>query len=247
MWHKLAWAGAALVLLVLSACSSVAEKPLAPLFELTDHSGRTWGSEQARGKVVALTFLYTHCFEACPVVIVKAQQALANLDAAISQDVVVAVITVDPERDTVEDLREYARPFSTNWLFLTGTPGQLKTTWDNYGIQVKKGEEIPTSHPGHVEYEVSHTIKVVLIDKEGRLAAKLWGDGWPPEELAQKLTLLSEGKTVSSDSSPWRSAMAFLQKCGPFYFADSFGAIAHAVFLLTIPVGLFGLYKVLTR
>ncbi len=248
MWRRAGIALAVLGLLAFSACSSSPARSVAPPFELTDQSGQPWRTEDARGRVTLLTFLYTYCPVACPLTIGKMQAAIESLPEAERQEIAVAIVTVDPERDTPERLREVTSYLPGNWLYLTGTPGQLKTTWDNYGIQVQKGEEISPAHAGHpASYEVTHTLEVIVVDREGRMAARLWGDAWQVPELAQKLDLTLQGRALKGAANPTRAALRFLQLCGPFYFAGTFGAVAHGLFLLTIPVGLFAVYRVIAR
>ncbi len=141
-----------------------------------------------------LTFLYSHCPDACPLLISKIQQAITEL-GSLADEVALVAVTVDPERDTVERLREYPSGLPFDWLYLTGEPEQVKVVWDNYGIYIEKQEEklttVGQSHTGHEGYEVIHTAMVVPIDRDGNMGAGLVGQDWQPGELTEKIRLLA--------------------------------------------------------
>lgn len=220
---------------------------------------------QLRGKVVVLTFLYIGCPVACPTLISKVQQAMTKLGSSAADEVALVAVTVDPARDTVKRLREYTSSLPVSWLYLTGEPGQLKITWDNYGIYVEPQQEKMTSagetmttenedmnmegkgHAGHEGYEVIHTVKVVLIDKEGFLRAELLTTEWQIAELKNKLERLLSGQEITADFHPWRAFVSFLYRCGPVSFSSFGGAVAHSVFMLSLPAVLFGVYRLLVR
>ncbi|MDP6099931.1 MAG: SCO family protein [Dehalococcoidia bacterium] len=204
--------------LLLTACSQEAAGPTAPLFELTNQHGQTTRLDKLEGRVVVLTFLYTHCPDTCPMYVSKLGQAMLALEDNALEKVAVVVVTVDPERDTVERLSDYAAYLPPGWQFLTGTPGQLRTMWENYDIFVQKQEQQtdPGSHQGHAEFLVIHTAKVVLIDGEGFLRSELTGD-WEVSELVDKISLLLSGGQVSGNGV--RGLVAgLLHRCGPFVF-----------------------------
>ena len=167
----------------------------APGFELTNQFGQMTSLSQLRGKVVILTFLYTNCPDTCPLYISNIQLAMTELGSS-ADEVALMAITVDPERDSVETLREYTSSLPFSWLYLTGEPEQLKAVWSEYGIYVEKLEEETTaghSHAGHEGYEVIHTTIVKLIDRDGDIGADLIGWNWQAGELIEKLRpLLTE-------------------------------------------------------
>jgi len=240
-----------ILLPLLSGCAPRSEGTPAPDFELINQSGEVTSLSQLRGRVVMLTFLYTSCPEACPALISKVQQALTRLGDAAADDVALVAITVDPERDTLDRLREYTDRLPADWLYLTGEPGQLKVAWDDYGIYVEQLEPemamAGADHAGHPGYEVVHSTKAILIDREGFLRSELTGD-WSVGELASQLGLLLSGQQISQGFQPWQSFVDFLVRCGPVTFASFGGVIAHAIFLLMFPIGItIALYKLRWR
>ena len=104
----------------------------APNFRLTDHFGNAATLDQYNeGKVVVLTFLYTYCPDICPIVAhhVKSVHETLGDDAG---DVSIVVVSVDPERDTVERAREYSEAWgmAANWAYLVGTEDELGPVWE---------------------------------------------------------------------------------------------------------------------
>jgi cytochrome oxidase Cu insertion factor (SCO1/SenC/PrrC family) len=98
-------------------------RPLAevPDFVLRERSGQPVTKADLLGKVWIVNFIFTQCVEECPL----ATSRMARLQEAFAAeaDVRLVSITVDPEHDTPEVLREYAESFdahSQRWLFLTG-------------------------------------------------------------------------------------------------------------------------------
>ena len=244
------------ILVLAPACAQGPKATTAPLFELTDQFGQPAGLAQLRGKVVVLTFLYTSCPDTCPLIISEIQQAVTQLETSGSGEVAMVAVTVDPNRDTVERLREYTSRLAPGWLFLTGEPGQLKTAWGNYRIYVEKprdgaalGEGTAghgNSPAGHQGYEVIHNAKAVLIDKEGFLRAELTGE-WGAKELEAKLRRLLAGEEITGDFRPWQSFVSFLYRCGPVSF-DSLGiAVGHFLLLLSVPTSLVAVGYLMTR
>src|SRR4051794_7218475 len=78
----------------------------APTFSLIDQNGKSFGSEQLKGKPYVAAFIFTHCAGACPMM----TQKMAKLQKAVPDpDVQLVSFTVDPERDTPEVLKTYAK------------------------------------------------------------------------------------------------------------------------------------------
>lgn len=211
------------------ACSPGPGKTSAAHFELVNQSGETVSLTQFQNKTVALTFLYTSCPDTCPLYVAKMNQAM-DLIPAIQNKVSVIVITVDPERDTVETLRTYTGRWPSNWLYLTGSMEKLKSVWDNYGIFVQKQEMESTGHIGHMSYGVTHTAKVVLIDARGNTVTELRGN-WEATELAQKMDAIAADQPVSGPSLG-QTVISFLFNCGSIAFQNLGQAVTHAVTLL---------------
>ena len=148
----------------------------APDFTLTDYRGQTVSLSDFRGKVVVLTFIYTECPDVCPVIARNLQTAYEQLPEGLRDDVALVAITVDPERDTPQALREFSERYglaeNPNWYALRGEPAALERVWQAYGIYPGTNSATPvhehregTPAAGGGE---GHTDAVFVIDPDGR-------------------------------------------------------------------------------
>jgi protein SCO1/2 len=162
----------------------------APEFTLTTQDGRRLSLQDLRGKVVAVTFIYTGCADTCPLLTAKLVQLQTRFGAEFGTKVFFVAVSVDPERDTPEVLKRYAqahRADLTGWAFLTGTAVEIRQVTRRYGIYSKK-----TPHG-----EVDHTFLTSLIDPGGTLRVQYLGVRFNPEELLRDLQSLVEEETRS--------------------------------------------------
>ena len=83
----------------------------APDFTLTSQDGATVSLHDFRGKVVAIAFIYTYCTDVCPMLTAHMASVQEKLGSAFGPKIAFVSITVDPERDTPEVLKEYAAEF----------------------------------------------------------------------------------------------------------------------------------------
>jgi protein SCO1 len=156
----------------------------APEFELPGSNGSAVKLGQYRGKVIALAFGFTHCPRICPVTLANLSRVFRKLGPAAS-DVQVVFVTVDPERDTPQRMREYLSFFDPTFVGATGTPQQLEAVRRDFGISASKA----TSKIKNLGYEVHHSSFVYLIDREGQLRL-LMPFGKSADDLAHDIALL---------------------------------------------------------
>jgi protein SCO1/2 len=156
----------------------------APDFELPGSTGAPVRLSQYRGKVVALAFGFTYCPRICPVTLANLSRAFETLGTAAGGAQVVFV-SVDPERDTPERMREFLDFFNPTFVGATGTPGQLEAVRREFGISAEKA----VSQNAKLGYEVHHSSFVYLIDRQGRLRL-LMPFGKTADDLAHDIGLL---------------------------------------------------------
>ena len=165
--------GFALLAALLGACEQPAT---GPRFELTDISGASFGKElslpdfdgknrslaEFRGKVVTVFFGYTHCPDVCPVTLAEMAQVMRELgpDAARVQ---VLFVTVDPERDSAEVLKQYVPAFDPAFLGLRGDADATARVAKEFKVFYQKQ---PLKDGG---YTVDHSAGTYIFDGEGRL------------------------------------------------------------------------------
>ena len=157
-----AWAAAAPAALK----AGVFEPPRqAPEFALRGSDGSELTLGRYRGKVVLLSFGFTHCAAVCPTTLATLAQARAALGAAASA-VQVVFVTVDPERDSPAQLKAYLAAFDPSFVGGAGQPERLAAMRKDYGVVARK---VPMSGG----YAVDHTSSIFLIDREGKLRAMM--------------------------------------------------------------------------
>ena len=160
----------------------------APEFTLTTQDNARLSLRDLRGRVVAVTFIYASCTDTCPLLTAKLAGLQATLGTNFGQKVIFVSVTVDPERDTPEVLKRYARAHGANpagWAFLTGTPSEIRAVAKDYGVYYRK-----TSRG-----DVDHTFLTSLVDPDGILRVQYLGVRFDPNELLRDLqTLMCEGQ-----------------------------------------------------
>lgn len=152
----------------------------APDFTLTSHTGNTVSLGNFRGKVVAVTFIFASCNDTCPLLTDKMGQVEDSLGDRFGRDIVFVSITVDPQRDTPEVLRQYAENFDANpqgWYFLTGAADDIDSVLQRYGVYARKT----------ATGDFDHTFLTSLIDPEGNLRVQYLGYRFDPEEFRHDL------------------------------------------------------------
>ncbi len=120
------------------------------------------------GKLVLLYFGYTYCPDICPTSLMVWQQALAALSPAEMVKVQPIFVSVDPERDTIERLADYAQFFHSSMIGLTGKPEQLKEIAGRYGAVFARVEGASASG-----YVVDHSAMTYVVDAHGQLVASV--------------------------------------------------------------------------
>jgi protein SCO1 len=146
-------------------------------FELTDQSGQRVALSMLKGKVVAVTFIYTRCPlpDYCPRMVENFRAVRQRFATRMDRDLVFLTISFDPKFDTPEMLTKYAasqRAGGPGWHFLTGDPANVERVCNAFGIQYWAEEGL-----------ITHSLQTAVIDREGRLAATVEGKDFTPQQL----------------------------------------------------------------
>ena len=153
----------------------------APDFSVLGTDGAPLLLSHYRGKVVVLAFGYTSCPNVCPAtlaVLAEAHRALGKL----APEVQVIYLTVDPERDDAQRLKDYLAAFDPTFLGGTGTPNQMAAVRQSYGVTAQKVGS-------GKDYAVAHSSFVYLITRDGRLRA-LMPFGHRADDYAHDISLM---------------------------------------------------------
>lgn len=152
-------------------------------FSLPDQFGETFQLSAQRGEVVLLFFGYTHCPDVCPVTLSEYRQ-VSELLGDRSEQVKFVFITVDPERDNRETLRDFLDNFGIPIQGLTAEQSALEPVWEEFGVYHEKVDV--GSAAG---YLVDHTARIYVINKQGELQLT-FPFGTSSEAMAQDITHL---------------------------------------------------------
>ena len=138
-----------------------------PDFELKNQDGKTFTLNNLKGKVWAASFVFTTCKDICPML----TSTMKRLQQAMPQDpgFHMVSISVDPEKDTPEILLAYAQRVGADthrWTFLTGRKAAIEAlSIQGFKLGARPGERIGEGD----DYEILHSNKIVLVDKQGEI------------------------------------------------------------------------------
>ncbi|HXJ41446.1 MAG TPA: SCO family protein [Bryobacteraceae bacterium] len=156
----------------------------APAFSLDGSDGKKLSLRDHLGKVVILEFGFTFCPAVCPITLARLKEVHRKLGSAAS-DVQLIFVTVDPERDSPERLREYLAAFNPSFLGATGTPDELAVVQKAYGVVAK---QVVAKDPA-LKYEVNHSTSLYLVDRQGKMRG-LVPYGTPADDIVHDLNIL---------------------------------------------------------
>jgi protein SCO1 len=134
-------------------------------FKLTAQDGRVFDSAELKGKPYALFFGFTRCPDICPTTMLEMGQHLQALGPAADK-LKAVFVTVDPERDTPELLKDYLSAFDTRIIGLTGTPAEIAAVAKSYRAFYEKVPSKAGAKEG--DYTMNHTASVYLMDGNGK-------------------------------------------------------------------------------
>lgn len=151
---------------LVAACHSRKELPelgAVPRFAMTDQGGTSFTNDTLRGNVWAAAFIFTRCPSACPRV-TKAMRGV-QLDAK-SRGVQLRLVSfsVDPDNDTPEVLRRYAKEYgadTSTWSFVTGDAATIRRTAEQGFKIAAEG----TADPSKADFGIMHGTQLVLVDR----------------------------------------------------------------------------------
>jgi protein SCO1/2 len=132
-------------------------------FTLTDQHGNTVTDADFRGRYMLVYFGFTYCPDVCPTALATITEAMSQLGDAADR-IVPILITVDPERDTPEQLKMYANHFSPRLVALTGTPEQIADVARKYRIYYAKAAEQDADDDA---YTMDHSAITYLMGPDG--------------------------------------------------------------------------------
>jgi protein SCO1/2 len=158
--------------------------PYARDFRLPDAEGAIRSLGEFKGKVVLVFFGFAQCPDVCPTALGRAVEVRKQLGPD-GNKVQVVLITVDPERDTPEVLREYMKAYDPSFIALRGNAGQLADTAKEFKVFFQK---VPTKS----SYTMDHTAVTYAFDPKGRVRLALRHDQSAADVAADLRMLLRD-------------------------------------------------------
>jgi protein SCO1/2 len=157
-------------------------------FALTERSGKPVSNADLAGKVWVASFVFTRCSGPCPSVTATMARLQSDLDLASRSDLRLVTFTVDPDRDTPDELKKYADHFRAHpdrWLFLTGGEDEIhRLAKDGFKLGVTRSTD-PNPPPGQ---EFDHSTFLVVVDKEGKIRDHFDGYQGPNDADGQRFS-----------------------------------------------------------
>ena len=140
-------------------------RPLPPM-AFVDQDNQPFGAERLRGRWSILFFGFTHCPDVCPTTLALLSQVEKQLtDLPTEQRPQIVLMSVDPQRDTPEQLAKYVKSFSPTFTGVTGTQEAMHEFALKLGVPVAI-----TQQPGG-GYTVDHSAAIFIVDPNGSLRA----------------------------------------------------------------------------
>ena len=186
--------------------SDCPENP-APSFVLINQNNEVVNLSQLEGKIVVMTFLYTHCPDICPAITYQMKRLAEELGDDYEESVVFLSVTVDPERDTAERLASFSSGYNASWDFLTVNSSfpenHMQAMWANYKMVVMVEEEDACGGQGHhmEDYEGCHcnpgyiqdpwNVDMCIEDPDYDVSNLTFEDGSIENDILQALNLWS--------------------------------------------------------
>ena len=136
-----------------------------PPFALTDHNGGAFNNETIKGKWHLWFFGYTHCPDICPDTLQLLTSSVAQIDEATREQLQVTFISVDPERDTLDKMKEYVTYFNPDFMSARAERERLMPLTQALGIY----HSVEKSEDGN-KYDVAHSGVLIIITPDGRFS-----------------------------------------------------------------------------
>lgn len=163
-----------------------APRPI-PEIQMTSAKGENWGKADLQGQWNLLFFGYTFCPDICPTTMAELRQVSSGLPEDSRDQLQVTMVSVDPQRDTPEQMNSYLSFFNAGFNGATGQPSEL--------AKLAQALSIAYIEPDTSEdnYLVDHSGQVVIVDPQGRYAGFI-RPPLKPTELSQWLPRIMAGQ-----------------------------------------------------
>ena len=181
-----------------------------PNVPLTTHEGKEvrFFDDVIKDKVVAINFIYTHCPDTCPLETAQLVRVQNIMGDRMGKDVFFYSISIDPERDTPEVLREYRERFGAKWTFLTGKKEDIIQLRKKLGLYIPEIQDGSNNHNVNMiigNQKTGRWMKRSPFENTHLLADQIgnWLSGWKKKQVrtadyenAPELRQISRGEQI---------------------------------------------------
>lgn len=158
-----------------------------PGFSLSDFDGQVFDNARLQDRWTMMFFGYTHCPDICPATLSLMRQMVEQMDEAAKDTLQIVFVSVDPERDTLEHLKNYVTYFHPDFLGVTGDEQALLDLTRQLGIVYRK-VEVDSDNSG---YLVDHSGSIIVAAPNGDWAA-VFSMPHVPEVMIRDLASLKQ-------------------------------------------------------
>ena len=148
-----------------------------------DQNSQTRDIVELRGEPRLMAFIYTYCEHTCPLIISKIKDVLHSLPEALATQMPVTLITLDPVRDTPDQMKAYLLKNNLDekqWEILTGNKDDIRVLSNLLGVKYKAMSKD----------ELAHSNMITLIDADGVILSQLKGLNEHKDILVSKIMSL---------------------------------------------------------
>lgn len=140
-------------------------------FSLTDHTGATVTGNELNGRLLLVVFGFTNCHAICPTQMSKLTAAMQQIDETGHASLVTPVfISVDPERDSPQQVADFLTRFDSRFVGLTGSRAALSEAAASFKSYLHAAPP-----PGSTDYQVVHATTIYIVDPDGRIVGYVSG------------------------------------------------------------------------
>ncbi|MDR2240344.1 MAG: SCO family protein [Zoogloeaceae bacterium] len=162
---------------------------IVPRYLLQDPNGRAVTNEDFAGRFQLIAFGYVSCPDVCPTTLLEMKEVLQRLGAAAAR-LQPVFITVDPERDSAQILREYTAAFDPRILGLRGNEALTRRAAAEFGVRYEKARDPSTPD----SYTVDHSTGMTLLGPDGRALTR-FPYAMPSAQIAERIQTLMQENT----------------------------------------------------
>mmetsp|Transcript_25471 Transcript_25471/g.57141 ORF Transcript_25471/g.57141 Transcript_25471/m.57141 type:complete len:291 (-) Transcript_25471:22-894(-) len=153
-------------------------------WSLVDLDGNLVTNKSFEGKWTLLYFGFARCPDICPSEMVKVGKVMDTMKEKfpeLAQNVQPIFVSIDPARDSLKALRDYAKDFHPSYVFLTGSPEQVQAMAKKYRVYMSKADETEDG-----DYLVDHSIVIYFHDDSGDIA-DCFTQSMRPSDVVEKV------------------------------------------------------------